>query len=95
MSPNMSVPVCSLCDDDSVVSPSGRVDGSMLGKSFRATGSSSSMNGTMTKNANGTRRNKSAAVRGSCRLSRRVRVWPLSSRRTMDHEVFTSDHSSL
>jgi hypothetical protein len=67
----------------------------MLGKILSATGSSSSMKGTITKKAKGTSRNRSAVVRVSCRRSLRVSVWPLSRRRTMDQEVFMSDHSSL
>jgi hypothetical protein len=40
-----------------------KVDGSMLGKSRSAKGKRNSMKGTMTKMANGTRRNKSIDVR--------------------------------
>lgn len=39
-----------------------KVDGSMLGKSFRATGSRNSINGTMIKTRKGRSRNKSAHV---------------------------------
>lgn len=39
------------------------VDGSMLGKSFTATGSRNSIKGTTTKTRKGTRRNRSAQMR--------------------------------
>ncbi len=52
------------------LSLSWKVEGSMLGKSFRATGSRNSMKGTTTKMMKGTRRNTSAVVRVSCRRSR-------------------------
>lgn len=39
------------------------VDGNMLGKSFTATGSRNSMNGTTTKTRKGTRRKRSAHIR--------------------------------
>ena len=45
------------------------VDGSMLGKSLSTTGNASSINGTRSMTINGTKRNMSAVVRVSCRLS--------------------------
>ena len=45
---------------------SSNVDGSMLGNSLRATGSKSSMKGTMTKTANGISLSRYVVVRLSC-----------------------------
>lgn len=47
-----------------------KVDGNIPGNSFKATGSNNSMNGTMMKTENGTRRNKSDVVLTNCLLSR-------------------------
>lgn len=43
------------------------VDGSMLGKSFTATGRRNSMKGTTTKTRKGTRRKRSAQIRRNCK----------------------------
>ena len=49
--------------DSSFLNESSKVDGSMLGKSLSATGSSSSMNGTITNTDIGSSRNRSVVVR--------------------------------
>lgn len=72
-----------------------KVLGSMLGKSLSATGSSSSMKGTRTKKAKGTRRARSTAVRMSCLRSRRERRCPPSTRRSSRVAVRTSETRSL
>mmetsp|Transcript_25517 Transcript_25517/g.101696 ORF Transcript_25517/g.101696 Transcript_25517/m.101696 type:complete len:229 (+) Transcript_25517:523-1209(+) len=72
-----------------------KVDGSMLGNRYSATGSRNSRKGTMMKTAKGTTRNRSAVVRVSCLRSRRVSMRPDSRRRTMPAAVCTSSHSSL
>ena len=51
------------------------VDGSMPGNSLSATGSNSSMKGTMMKTENGTSRNKSDVVRTSCRRNEIIIVF--------------------
>lgn len=58
---------------------SSNVLGSILGNSFNATGSSSSMNGTIKKTANGTRRNKSEVVLRNYSVNR-VSIFPPSSK---------------
>ena len=61
---------CTKNSDNSLTAEnlSSNVDGSMLGNNFRATGKRSSMNGTITKTANGISRSKSVVVRLSYKI---------------------------
>ena len=72
-----------------------KVDGNMLGNSFRNTGSKNSMNGTMMKTAKGTSLNMSAVVRVSCCLSLLERPFPLASFTNNLELILTSAQSSL
>lgn len=72
-----------------------KVEGSMFGKTFKNTGSRSSINGTTIKMANGTRRNISAVVLVSCCLSLRVRLFPLANLSSNLEETLTSVQRSL
>ena len=67
----------------------------MFGNIFKKKGSENSANGTMTKKEKGTRRNRSAEVRSSCRRSRRDSASPCVTRRIMRYAIFVSATNSL
>lgn len=69
--------------------------GNMLGNNFKATGSNSSMNGTIKKTENGINLNRSLVVRRSCLRSRRVKLPPLSSLEVILLEILISEPRSL
>ena len=72
-----------------------KLDGNMLGNSFRNTGSKNSMNGTMMKTAKGTSLNMSAVVLVSCCLSLLERPFPLASFTNNLELILTSAQSSF
>ena len=72
-----------------------KVDGSILGNNFNITGSRSSMKGTITITANGTRRNISEVVLLSCCLSLRLRLFPLPSLSSNLDEILKSVQRSF
>uniref|UniRef100_A0A182TSU1 Uncharacterized protein n=1 Tax=Anopheles melas TaxID=34690 RepID=A0A182TSU1_9DIPT len=71
-----------------------KVEGSMPGNSLIASGSSSSINGTMINTENGTSRNRSEVVRMSSLCSRRVNVFPLSTRHSSFRLMLMSMNSN-
>lgn len=72
-----------------------KVDGSMFGNSFRATGSKNSMNGTIMKTATGTNLKMSAVVRVSCCRSLLERPFPLASLTSSLTLILTSAQSNF
>jgi hypothetical protein len=72
-----------------------KVEGSILGNSFRKTGNRNSIKGTIMNTATGTSLNMSAVVRVSCCLSLLDRLLPLASFKRSLEEILTSAHSSF
>jgi len=72
-----------------------KVDGNILGKSFKKTGSKNSINGTRMNTANGTNLKISAVVRVSCCLSLLERLFPPANLSSNLELILVSAQSNL